>query len=142
MSLTFVPKCCLLVFLGEFPALSRVFVQERDLYLAHSLKLAANRPFGHRSPSNSAAQQFEHEEPVVVGVVGIGHVPGIVQNWETVQPEDVAKVVFIPPMSTSEKMTRIAIRITFTGLTLYAGYRLFKTPILKSVSAIERVIYR
>merc|ERR1712226_922379 len=127
---------------GEFPALSRVFVQERDLYLAHSLKLAANRPFGHRSPSNSAAQQFEHEEPVVVGVVGIGHVPGIVQNWETVQPEDVAKVVFIPPMSTSEKMTRIAIRITFTGLTLYTGYRLFKTPILKSVSAIERVIYR
>ena len=26
---------------GEFPALSRVFVSERDVYLAHSLKLAA-----------------------------------------------------------------------------------------------------
>jgi len=26
---------------GEFPALSRVFVSERDIYLANSLRLAA-----------------------------------------------------------------------------------------------------
>ena len=29
---------------GEFPALSRVFVAERDLFLAHSLQLAAEGP--------------------------------------------------------------------------------------------------
>merc|ERR1719351_149655 len=54
---------------GTYPALSRVFVQERDLYLAHSLKLAANRPFGH---SSSSPNDSTHESSVVVGVVGIG----------------------------------------------------------------------
>lgn len=29
---------------GEFPALRRVFVHERDLYLAHSLHVAALQP--------------------------------------------------------------------------------------------------
>ena len=119
---------------GEFPALSRVFVQERDLYLAHSLKLAANRPFGHHSSSSSSPQDLTHESSVVVGVVGIGHVPGIVQNWETVQPEDVAKVLVIPPMSKTERFTRIVIRTTFLGLTLYTGYKLLKGPVSKAIS--------
>ena len=124
---------------GEFPALSRVFVQERDLYLAHSLKLAANRPFGHHS---SSPQDSTHESSVVVGVVGIGHVPGIVQNWETVQPEDVAKVLVIPPMSKTERLTRIVIRTTFLGLTLYTGYKLLKGPVSKAISFANLSITR
>ena len=117
-----------------------MFVQERDLYLAHSLKLAANRPFGHHCSTSKSTQDFAHEEPVVVGVVGIGHVPGIVQNWETVKPEDVAKVVFIPPMSRTEKFTRLTIRMSFACLTLYTGYRLFKNPVSKAISVIQQTI--
>ena len=117
-----------------------MFVQERDLYLAHSLKLAANRPFGHHSSTSKSTQDFAHEEPVVVGVVGIGHVPGIVQNWETVKPEDVAKVVFIPPMSRTEKITRLTIRMSFACLTIYTGYRLFKNPVSKAISVIQQTI--
>ena len=99
--------------------------------MAHSLKLAANRPFGH---SSSSPNDSTHESSVVVGVVGIGHVPGIVQNWETVQPEDVAKVLVIPPMSKTERLTRIVIRTTFLGLTLYTGYKLLKGPVSKALS--------
>lgn len=32
---------------GEFPAMSEVFVQERDIYLANSLKISA-QPIRHR----------------------------------------------------------------------------------------------
>ena len=75
-----------------------------------------------------------HESPVVVGVVGIGHVPGIIQNWESVQPEDVAKVLIIPPMSKTERFTRTVIRTAFLGLTLYTGYKLLKGPLSKAIS--------
>ena len=43
------------------------------------------------------------DPPVVVGVVGIGHVTGIVQKFNTVCPTDVAKVIQLPPTSRSSK---------------------------------------
>jgi hypothetical protein len=40
---------------GEFPALSQVFVEERDIYLTHSLKMAARpREYPDRPGGNSA----------------------------------------------------------------------------------------
>ncbi|PVD24086.1 hypothetical protein C0Q70_14556 [Pomacea canaliculata] len=63
---------------GEFPALSRVFVDERDVFLAHSLKIAARPREYHEVPEGFIPT-------VVVGVVGIGHVPGIVSNWDKSQ---------------------------------------------------------
>lgn len=70
---------------GEFPALSRVFVDERDKYLAYSLQLAASPIPDIHAPNHLVPQ-------VVVGVVGIGHVPGIVRNWGKVKDAD------IPPL--------------------------------------------
>ena len=70
---------------GEFPALSRVFVNERDTYLAYSLWLASN-PIPDMSSPNGI------RPAIVVGVVGIGHVPGIVKQWGQVSDED------IPPL--------------------------------------------
>merc|ERR1740131_270926 len=75
---------------GEFPALSRVFVEERDLFLAHSLQMAAETG------------------DCVVGVVGIGHVPGIVANWGKVTREQVGEVVKLEPPSVAGRL------ITFT----------------------------
>ena len=102
--------------------------------------MAANRPFGHHSSTPNSTRDYAHEEPVVVGVVGIGHVPGIVQNWETVKPEDVAKVVFIPPISRTEKITRLTIRMSFACLAAYTGYKLFKNPVSKAISVIQQSI--
>lgn len=70
---------------GEFPTLSNCFVSERDIYLSYSLQLACT-PFSDvRSPDIIVPSR-------VVGVVGIGHVPGIVQNWGKVKDSD------IPPL--------------------------------------------
>ena len=71
---------------GEFPALSRVFVAERDLFLAHSLQLAASSGAGRAGGEGAGAGGAA---PAVVGVVGIGHVPGIVEHWGTVTTEQV-----------------------------------------------------
>lgn len=71
---------------GEFPALSNVFVNERDIYLTYSLQLAASPVPDVNSPNGLAPA-------AVVGVVGIGHVPGIVKNWGNVVDADIAPLL-------------------------------------------------
>ena len=64
----------------------QVFVTERDLFLAHSLQVAADSIPMHAMPGRVG----EGADPVVVvGVVGIGHVPGILSNWGKVTQDDV-----------------------------------------------------
>ncbi len=59
---------------------------ERDLFLAHSLQVAADSIPMHAMPGRVG----EGADPVVVvGVVGIGHVPGILSNWGKVTKDDV-----------------------------------------------------
>lgn len=95
---------------GEFPALSRVFVKERDVYLAYSLKLAA-------SPITSSPTT------TVVGVVGIGHVPGIVENWDKVTESDILPILKIPESSLTTKVLCHTFRISLLGLTVWGCYR-------------------
>lgn len=72
---------------GEFPSLSRVFVQERDLCLAHSMQLAAADAAAEARSSQLA------DPPAVVGVVGMGHVAGMMRYFEKVTEADVRKVM-------------------------------------------------
>ncbi|KAK7067316.1 hypothetical protein SK128_015862 [Halocaridina rubra] len=72
---------------GQFPAISEVFVKERDIYLCHSLQAAA-QPVPNPMSSTGISPR------VVVGVVGIGHMPGISERWGKVTDED------IPPIMT------------------------------------------
>ncbi|PIK45996.1 putative traB domain-containing protein [Apostichopus japonicus] len=72
---------------GEFPGLSSVFVTERDLFLAQSLK-------GCAQPVPRPDSLTGCYLPIVVGVVGMGHVPGIVSNWtKEVTREEIANIV-------------------------------------------------
>lgn len=98
----------LLEMAGEFPALSRVFVEERDLFLAHSLQTAA---------------QIENTQ-TVVGVVGIGHVPGIVNNWDKVTREQVEQVVRIEPPSVVSRVIKFSVKSVFWGGCLYGAFKL------------------
>ncbi|CAH0407828.1 unnamed protein product [Chilo suppressalis] len=94
----------------EFPALKRVFVVERDMYLCYSLQVAALQ---------------ERREPCrVVGVVGIGHVAGIVEHWGKIKQQDIAPLLKIPPESLSTRVLRASVRIACVGLLVYAGYKL------------------
>lgn len=68
---------------GEFPALGEVFVKERDIYLTHSLQLAC------------LPQRTSHGviPARVVGVVGIGHMPGIIKHWGKVKPSEIPPIM-------------------------------------------------
>lgn len=97
--------------------MSRVFVEERDTFLAYSLQQAAEAPFQNGSGLT--------DPPVVVGVVGIGHVAGIVQKFDNVQAADVAKVIRIPVPSRTSIFVKRAIKGMVWGLTAYGLYKVF-----------------
>ena len=110
---------------GEYPNFSRVLVEERDVFLAHSLRMAVDMP-RNLTPQDNLGPT---EAPVVVGVVGIGHVAGITDKWNSVNREDVAKVLVIPQPTRSQKFVRAAVKTSFVCLSIYGGYRLFRNPI-------------
>ncbi|XP_013189546.2 traB domain-containing protein isoform X2 [Amyelois transitella] len=94
----------------EFPALERVFVVERDMFLCHSLQLAAMQP--RREPCR------------IVGVVGIGHVNGIVQHWGKIKPQDIPPLLDVPPPSLTTRVVRVSVRVALAGALVYAAARL------------------
>lgn len=102
--------------------MARVFVDERDTFLAFSLKQAADFPI--------ADGKNQSDPTVVVGVVGIGHLNGIVEKFDTVQGSDVAKLIHVPRPSRSEKYVRLAFRATFWSITAYGIYRLVRGRII------------
>ncbi|XP_054164110.1 traB domain-containing protein-like [Oppia nitens] len=102
---------------GEFPALSNVFVNERDTYLAYSLWLAASPIPDMSLPSGS-------RPATVVGVVGIGHVPGIVKQWGKVTDKEIPPLLKLPETSLTTKIVKKSIKYTFIGLAVWGCYRL------------------
>ena len=68
----------------QFPALAEVFVNERDLFLTYSLQLACQPRMTNKGVI---------EPTRAVGVVGIGHVPGIIRNWGKVHPNEIQKIM-------------------------------------------------
>ncbi|XP_047527080.1 traB domain-containing protein-like isoform X1 [Vanessa atalanta] len=94
----------------EFPPLKRVFVVERDMYLCHSLQVAALQP--RREPCR------------IVGVVGIGHVAGIVEHWGKIGPQDITPLMMVPPPSLSTRALRVSVRAACVGALLLAAYKL------------------
>ncbi|KAK3578765.1 hypothetical protein CHS0354_035672 [Potamilus streckersoni] len=101
---------------GEYPDLTRVFVEERDIFLANSLKFAAqpiHLPTGRLMPT------------VVVGVVGIGHVPGIVDVWKQ-NEYDIRSIMIVPEKSLIRKFLGLSIKAGFIGLVSYGCFQLYK----------------
>lgn len=109
---------------GEFPGLSRVFIDERDAFLAHTLK-HASQPVPH------PAIQNQFIPTVSVGVVGMGHVPGILQNWESLQC-DIREIMEVPPPSLVSKVFRFGFRMSLLGILTFACWRLYRwvTPVI------------
>ena len=86
------------------PSLYKVLVEERDTYMAHELKKVTENRDGSLKP------------PVVVAVVGVGHVAGILEKIDTVTDQDVAEVVQVPPF--------YMVKIGFVLMTTYLAYQL------------------
>lgn len=68
----------------QFPVLGEVLVKERDIYLTNSLQLAC-------LPHRTAYHTFEPAR--VVGIVGLGHTPGIIENWGKVKSTDIPPIM-------------------------------------------------
>uniref|UniRef100_A0A1I8MT40 TraB family protein n=1 Tax=Musca domestica TaxID=7370 RepID=A0A1I8MT40_MUSDO len=103
---------------GEFPEFSDVFVKERDLFLCHSLQMAA---------LPQPAEGTGELRPVrVVGVVGIGHANGIAKMWGRVDPHIIPAIMEIPPASLSTRICKYTVKYGLIGLTLYGAFKLLK----------------
>lgn len=103
---------------GEFPAFSDVFVRERDVFLCHSLQLAA---------LPQAAPGGQQVRPVrVVGVVGIGHANGIAKMWGTVDPKKIPAILEIPPASLGQRVCKYTLKYGLIGLGCYGAFRFFR----------------
>ncbi|KAH8273111.1 hypothetical protein KR018_001364 [Drosophila ironensis] len=103
---------------GEFPAFSDVFVRERDIFLCHSLQLAA---------LPQAAPGVQQIRPVrVVGVVGIGHANGIAKMWGTVDPKKIPDILEIPPASLGQRVCKYTLKYGLIGIGCYGLIRFFR----------------
>ncbi|EGI59570.1 PREDICTED: traB domain-containing protein isoform X2 [Acromyrmex echinatior] len=103
----------------KFPVLGEVFVKERDIYLTNSLQLSClpHCVFNH-----------SYEPARVVGIVGLGHTPGIIENWGKVKPSDIPPIMRIPPPSLSGKILKQTVKASVLGVVIYIGYRVVAVP--------------
>lgn len=99
----------------EYPVFRNVFVTERDLYLCHSLSVAASPQF---IDNNGKPKPVK-----VVGVVGIGHTAGIKKNWGKVSEEQLANIQVIPAASLSNRIFKFSLKYS---LLILVGYGIFK----------------
>ncbi|KAL6107064.1 trabd [Pungitius sinensis] len=117
--------------IGEFPALHQTIVAERDIYLTHTLRQATRCVEAPRTALKVPA--------VVVGVVGMGHVPGIERNWE--KQLNINEIMSVAPPSRFGWVLRSVIKGALVGMLGYACYRaggslgrvLLSLPTVKSV---------
>ncbi|XP_069085733.1 traB domain-containing protein [Pleurodeles waltl] len=103
--------------IGEFPDLHRTIVSERDVYLTYMLRQAAKKT---ELPRISETEPRECVPSVVVGVVGMGHVPGIEKHWS--EELNIQEIMSVPPPSLSSKILRSVVKATFFGLMGYGCY--------------------
>ncbi|XP_069855885.1 traB domain-containing protein isoform X1 [Dipodomys merriami] len=111
--------------IGEFPDLHRTIVSERDIYLTYMLRQAARRL---ELPGASDAEPRKCVPSVVVGVVGMGHVPGIEKNWSA--DLSIQEIMTVPPPSLSGRVSRLAMKAAFFGLLGYGLYWMGRRTVL------------
>ena len=105
---------------AELPGVSEVFVDERDKILACSLMRAAH-----------CTQQPYGPATVVVGVVGIGHVPGIEANWmESDCLGQLKELLQVPVPSRTSRVVWTAVKVGtglgLVGLTAFVAYSVIR----------------
>ncbi|CAI4229566.1 unnamed protein product [Auanema sp. JU1783] len=106
---------------GDFPSLSKIFVEERDDFMKlvlHKLMMS------HTVEKRAAWRKLQNVpwEPVnIVAVVGIGHTLGITTRWDTLV--DGEPLMTIPPPSVTGKVVKFTVKYAFYGAV---GYLLFR----------------
>jgi len=96
---------------GQFPSITRVFVQERDIYLAHSLWLVATQHY------NAGGN--------IVAVVGKGHLSGMLKYWGHTSCEQIEIISRIPPKNESS-IVKKGIKLIIAVSICYGTWRMLK----------------
>lgn len=68
----------------------------------------------------------------IVGVVGIGHVPGIVQNWGKVTQEDIPPIMRVPPPTLSGRIITLSFKASVVGLLIWGCTKILPINSIKS----------
>ncbi len=127
--------------------MTRVFVEERDKFLAHNLHTAAETPLPYVPPRQGAfsasgadgdSGAVNNEKRVVVGVVGIGHAKGIEQHWGQVSLADAQAVCAVPPPSLVGKAISHVAKFTFYSALLFGAYKIVSRKAPDLVSIVTR----
>jgi pheromone shutdown protein TraB len=101
----------LLLELGsQFPGFKRVLLDERDIYLSHSIYKWAQNCETSLGP------------PRIVAIVGIGHVQGIIANWGKTTDEQIRALNVIPETSRTEVVVTKTVKYCTIAFVLYVGY--------------------
>jgi hypothetical protein len=79
----------------------------------------------------------------VVGVVGLGHVPGIVQHWGKVTAGDIAPIMKVPPPSLTSRVLKLTVKASLFGLVVWGVSRIVPIPksLPNSVDTIRTSVY-
>merc|ERR1719193_340349 len=119
----------------DYPTLSQVFVHERDVWLAHSLSIAESLAL-RGSSSHVTEEGVARALPsVVVGVVGMGHQPGIVEEWRKMEENNLSddeknaismELIRIPPASVAARVLSFGFRAAKITLLLWTCHKLYK----------------
>jgi hypothetical protein len=64
----------------------------------------------------------------VVGVVGIGHVPGIVQHWGKVTAGDIPPIMSVPPPTLASRVLKLTVKASILGLIVWGVSRIVPLP--------------
>lgn len=126
---------------NDHPVIQEVFLDERDIFLTNSLQLAALaklRPeSGKKNPNKGnlikcyclGAPEISSGEPLkIVGVVGMGHMPGIIRLWPTPQHRFIKDILTVPPPSTSSIVIKYTFKISILALGGYLVYKYVPVP--------------
>ncbi|EFN66316.1 TraB domain-containing protein [Camponotus floridanus] len=114
----------------QFPVLGEVLVKERDIYLTNSLQLAC-------LPHRTANHTFEPAR--VVGIVGLGHTPGIIENWGKVKPTDIPPIMRIPPPSLSGKILKLTVKASVLGAVIYISYKIVTATVPTATTTFQTI---
>lgn len=96
---------------GEFPGFKRVLLDERNVYLAHSIYQWAQNYETSIGPQR------------IVAIVGIGHVAGILENWGKTTNDDIVRLNEVPKTSNTRRIISRTIKYCSIALLAYIGYR-------------------
>lgn len=111
---------------GKYPGLKNVILDERNLYLAHSIYNEAQKEYNNQGPKK------------VIAVVGIGHIGGIVENWGKTTDEEILAISEMPKTSRTRIVVTKSIKYCTIALLIYVGYRTI-TPSSIQQAVVDKI---